>query len=225
MKRNILILFLLVFVVSLINCYSQYRLRSESEIRKNPQNIVDYFLILPDDATGEFSTFNERKIALFDRPHIKPTIDLKNAYLVTQENDEVEGFMITVTYFTKSNKNKIIAVNLFDEGGDGSRSYTKFYENDNSNWKEVTNIVLPKITFEDYFKKGEKLAEKKFRIFQTYYNLPRSGTTIEAELVRDFDVRYDDGDGTAYHNFYDNLKSKILLLTWNKFKGIFEIKK
>ena len=82
-------IFMLLAVFINFQLISQPNFISEAEARKNPQTIVDYFLILPENALGsELKTFEARKKSLLPTADYKPVVDIKNAYI--QTNDFVE---------------------------------------------------------------------------------------------------------------------------------------
>jgi hypothetical protein len=198
--------------------------RKQVDIRKEPLDIEEYFLIIPSEKywviPGEgYNPFVDRQKILKEAPAKKGVIDKKNAYLSIV--DEVNGleFKLEMCYFIKTDKTKTIAVSYYQVGGDCDSRLLKFYTYSNLKWIDVTTTVLPTISLKDY-----GIAEKDFMPMDFVYKIPQFGTSIytTAEFPCEQDERWRGKDYMSAFNKYKSWSLKKLELKWNKEKGVFE---
>jgi hypothetical protein len=224
----ILIFALNIMFFQLIFC--QTKPRSEKEIRSNPKDIVDYYLILPDKA---FIKYDDQSSFQLRKKHLKPTeerkvsIDQKNAFLQIEDQQGPMRIITTLCYFSKADKTKIFGLDLFIEAGDGEQFETYFFEYKNLDWADVTQKVLPEIKFTDFWGDEKTLPEKKFQRMNLLYELPRIGTTVKVYSKEDYSFNngMPSDEFNNYYNTFGKRKYSAIELYWNRTSGKFEFGK
>jgi hypothetical protein len=211
------------FFITLITFNSFSQTRKEADIRKEPLDIAEYFLIIPSEKDwvipGEvYNLFVDRQKILKGGPK-KVLLDKKNGYLSII--DEVNGleFKLEMCYFIRTDKTKTIAVSYYQVGGDCDSRLLKFYTYSNAKWTDITKTVLPMVSLKDY-----GIAEKDFMPIDFIYKIPQFGTSIyvDAKFPCEQDERLRGKDMMPAFNKYKAWALKKLELKWNKGKGIFE---
>jgi hypothetical protein len=210
----------LFFFASLVSFLSYSQTRKESDIRTQPLDITEYFLIMPSEKNWDevSDLFSEREKILKETSG-KVLVDKKNAYL--KITGEVNGldYKFEMCYFIKTDKTKIMAFSYYQAGGDCDSYLLKFYTYSNLKWTEVTKTVLPVISLKDY-----GVAEKDFMPVDFIHKIPQFGTSIYvmAQFPCEMDDRMGHKDVMPAFNKYKTWNLKKLELKWNKEKGIFE---
>jgi hypothetical protein len=204
----------------------QAQTRKKQDIQANPLDIVEYYLIMPSEQYWDFEgktqdPFTARQQYLKSNSMRKVTIDKKNAYLTISDISNELEFKLTMCYFVKADKTKILAVHYYNEGGDCDSHLLKFYTYAAGKWTDVTEKVLPVVTLKNY-----GVQEKNFLAVDFLYTLPQFGTDIKVRASsiceQDDPARLKGKDFMAYWESYKKLGLKTLLLKWNKVKGVFE---
>ncbi len=120
---------------------------------------------------------------------IYPVVDIKNGYMNVTDDGTGGGSLIhEMAIFTDSGKKRYIAVNVTEHDGIGVNSRLRIYDYSGNEWKDITSMVLPVITWRDFFSAGQgkalkaPLTEKHMEELQISYFLPRYGTVIRAEI-------------------------------------------
>jgi hypothetical protein len=181
--RSITLYFLVcILAVSVSVLYSSDW--SKRKITDAPKDIVDYFLRLPrcdyDQYRDTIDIFESRKEYLIPDDTCEVIVDIQNAYLQIRYLGDLEE-RLTVTYFKRADGTKIIAFGEYYMGGDCDYYYITFYEYHGGAWVNVTDAVLPEITFEDFWDENLEFPETFIPIdsnIQWDYTLPRFGTAI-----------------------------------------------
>ncbi len=213
----------LSFFISLLTFNSYSQTRNEVDIRKEPLDIAEYFLIIPSEKDwvipGEVYNLFVNRQKILKGGHKKVLLDKKNAYLSIV--DEVNGleFKLEMCYFVKTDKTKTIGISYYQAGGDCDSYLFKFYTYSNKKWADVTKTVLPTISLKDY-----GIAEKDFMPVDFIYKIPQFGTSVyvTAQFPCEMDDRMGHKDVMPAFNKYKSWALKKLELKWNKEKGVFE---
>lgn len=212
-----------------------------------PENIVDFFRLLPPEATNANYKQLEGSLAkglYVPNPYdtnrnIPVQVDLKNAYLKFVDNAIGGGsFTLEATLFRGSKSRAFVGVNQSFFDGISRDSDLHFWEYlGEGKWQEATNDiwgdVTPLVFFEEGFKpkvKAENLAD----LLPINYSLPRIGTTAQAKIYTGkFAVLCKQGEDSPplseEAEEICRLKSRIkytsLVMTWNSAKNKFDMSK
>jgi hypothetical protein len=220
---SVLTLFVFISVLSFSQSY-----RSESDIRKEPKQIVDYYLILPGNPTPfyepetEMTEFEFRKKYLRPMPNKNIVIDNKNAYMEVQDNSNELSYRLQLTWFKKADGKRIVAVQEYQEGGDCDTRTLAFYTYENQRFTDVTTSVFPKLKLSDFCTS----TNAKFSVFDPVYELPQLGTIVKvkAEAICEQDERMRNFNADQYYTYFKNMKCKDADVAWDKVTGKFVIK-
>ncbi|OHD54933.1 MAG: hypothetical protein A2Y33_02980 [Spirochaetes bacterium GWF1_51_8] len=229
-KKRLLVVTFTVLLISLV--FGGYN-KKESEVKKNPKDIVDFYAIIPgqyiDASIGSLS-FKERLDYLTPDENKKVVVDTKNAYLSVSAMPGQFPVNQTIVYFVKSDKTKIIAVSTTGESGEcGEYSIFNFYEFKNGKFNYVTDKVIPKLTIDLFAVEKDKkqITEKMNRAMVYKIELPQYGTTCKVYPLGICEID-NSLDPDEYSKFLDIEKRFVfayLELKWNKQKGKFEFGK
>jgi hypothetical protein len=217
-------LFVFAFVISFSQSY-----RTESDIRKEPKEIVDFYLILPGnpypytEPQKDITEFEFRKKYLRPMPEKNIIIDNKNAFMEVEDNSIELSYRIQLTWFKKADGKRIIAVHEYQVGGDCDTRTLTFYTYENQKFTDVSASVFPKLKFSDFCIS----ANEKFSVFDPVYELPRLGTIVKvkAEAICEQDERMRKFSADQYYTYFKSLKCKELGVAWDKVTAKFIIKK
>ncbi len=216
---------LLLILFSLYILPTTGQVRTKKDIQNAPQDISEYFLLLPSEKywtieEDQSDKFKGRQLYLKNTPKRKVTIDKKNAYISIVDGSEELEFRFTMSYFIKSDKSKVIAVNYYQQGGDCDSYLLKFYTYTTNKWVDVTNGTLPSLSL-----KNLKVIEKNFIPVDFHYTLPQYGTSISARIDPICEQAYE-ANGIDYMSYFEKFKKltyKTIQLKWVREKGIFEL--
>jgi len=220
-----------LFVRLIVPALSQSTFRSESDIKANPLDIADYYLLIPgepyynyDKKPAGVSEFELRKKYLNETPTKKITIDKKNAFISIDDNTNDLEYRLEMTYFNKANGKKIIAVLEYQAGGDCDSRSLNFYEYAGQKFTNVTKQILPSVLFKDLFR--DPAGEFSYTLlFQLEYKLPRIGTTLEVKALplceqdNRSDLTYEE-----YFKKFQRLEHISVALAWDRASGTFSKK-
>ncbi len=228
--------------ISVLICISTFSFsQSESTLIRNikqPYNIKDYFLLLPDSILKVYDTeinLHQRLLSLKyntlenlwnnDGYWILDTLDYRNGYLKLSSTGDGAGTIFEITYFIKKNKTREIAVNKIYWDLGMSFSVLNFYEFKNLIWRNITKEVLPPVKLSDFtISKYAELINSKIDYFPVVYKLPQKGKNIKAEIdPATIDNLFDENkiDKNEYVKIKESLHKLVLL--WKD--GIFIIQK
>ncbi|MBU0764292.1 MAG: hypothetical protein KJ607_05610 [Bacteroidetes bacterium] len=240
MKTSIFLVLFSFIVTGYIHSQTGSRQTGTSDDFKD---IVDCYLNLP-DLIFEYSAEDGnnsagRKNSLKDYSVI---IDRKNAYLQIKDTISELGMQVTVTYFKKATGEKVVAVSEYAAGGDCDVYTCKFLVFRNGEWKNITDEVLPEISFNDFWDSPDPVpAEKYMNIDKNIhwnFELPRYGTTVKVSPVGLGEVicfepdlqstekftNAEEMEEVLYKIYPETIRRRhheSLNLRWNKEKGIF----
>ena len=201
-------------------------IKTEEEILiTKPNNIKDYFLLIPDELILNIS-INDRKKILEIKDYqesqelgiyyLTETIDINNAFIRICSTGDGGGNNIEMTYFIKSDKTKLIAVNISSWDMLTESSELHFYTYENNIWTDVTTDVIPEINMSCFSKANTNVDNAAILVI-----LPQKGKTIkvtlDAEALTEL-VDYDE----AYIKVKEQLFCTKYDLTWND--GTFIVK-
>jgi hypothetical protein len=230
--KKVLSAILLVLTVLTGSIYGKYE-KKESEVKKNPKDIVDFYAIIPgnyiDSSMGSLS-FQERLNYLEKGPNKEVIVDTKNAYIYVSTIPGDYSVKQTIVYFVKSDKTKIIAVSTTGESGEcGEYSIFNFYEYKNGKFNYVTDQVVPKLSIDLFADaKDKKSITSKMNKAMVYkIVLPQFGTTCKVYPVGicEIDNSMDPDEYNKYLQIEDRFAYSYLELKWNKQKCKFEFGK
>ena len=190
-----------------------------------PYDIKDYFLLLPNKLILNIPLSDRKKILEikdFQASHeagiyyLTKIIDIKNAFIRICSTGDGGGNNIEMTYFIKSDKTKLIAVNISSWDMLTESSDVHFYTVENNIWTDVTTDVIPEINMSCFSKATTNVDNAAILVI-----LPQKGKTIKAVL--DIEALTDLAD---YDNAYLKVKEQLFCtkydLAWND--GTFIIK-
>ena len=189
-----------------------------------PYDIKDYFLLLPDELILEINALDRKKILEikdFRESHesgifyYTETIDVKNAFLRVKSAGDGDGNNIEMTYFVKSDKTRLIAVNIIYWNMLTETSDLYFYTYSNKKWTDVTADVIPEINMASFSTAKVTVDNVAITVL-----LPQNGKTIKVAL--DAEILPEFYDYTPeYEQVKDNLFCTKYDLIWND--GTFSI--
>lgn len=222
MKKLLTILLCISFVPTFAQPY-----RTEQDMRKNPMDIVDYYLILPGkpyhvELHNNIDGIEEiefRKMYLRPMPDIDVIVDKKNAYMKITDEGHGLTYSIELTYFTLAKGKRIIAVNEYQGGGDCESRKTAFYFYEEGEFKDVTQNILPPVSIHDFCVNANV---NTLNFFNLQFKLPQHGTTIElyAQPLCEQDEKIR-GNANRYFAYWNTLVIKPIELAWDKYSGVF----
>ena len=211
--------------------YGKYD-KDEEGVRKNPKDIVDYFLILPGEYLDPYFAdmgFQARLDFLENNDSLELTVDMKNAYISIKGAYDESYIEQTITYFVRADKTKVIAVSKTEPNAYWEFiRVCRFYELKNGNFTDITPQIVPKITLDlfaaDAYKK--LAASGIYTQFIVEIELPQFGTIVKvypkgipAYLFESEDEQY------TYEDIMATIPYSYIELAWNKQKGKFEFGK
>jgi len=206
-----------------------------------PEDIVAYYMLLPDNAF--FQTMDEYEGQDGRRKLLTPTetreviVDRSRAYIQIKDWEWELANKITLTYFNQTNGERLIGVSQHLEGGDCDIYYTHFYRYSKQEWIDVTGQVLPPYSFMDFW--GDQPVPEILssvnidKVINWDYELPRFGTSIKLTPVSPsamicFDHEISADNGSAYEEqiyaIWDAVKSRqneYIELEFNRDRGRF----
>jgi hypothetical protein len=212
-----------------------YNGKTENEIRENPRDIVDYYLIFPNPEGFEVKNTNEtgnefvaRVRSLGPAEMITTVIDRPNAYLSILDETEGLASEMQMTSFSLTSGVKYIAARFHANGGDCSTEKFLVYGYENKTWKNLTSKVLPQLSMSD-FCSPETLPAKELQQFEITFTLPQKGTTVKASIhaICEMDEFFQGKPGlmNTYIAAFNKASLKTIALYWNKTNGVFELTK
>ena len=191
---------------------------------KEPYDIFDYFLLLPDSLVLDLSVVNRNNIPeikdlqnAFESEiyYLTDTIDKKNAFLRIKSAGDGDGHNLEMTYFVKSDKTRLIAVNIIYWDMLTETSTLHFYTYIDNTWTDVTSEVIPEINMSSFSSAKTNVDNSAIIVA-----LPLNGKTIKVKLdkwaVEEY--AYDNDD---YGNVLKKLYCTKYDLIWND--GTFSI--
>ncbi|NPV01362.1 MAG: hypothetical protein HPY53_08260 [Brevinematales bacterium] len=211
--------------------YGKYD-KDEEGVRKNPKDIVDYFLILPGEYLDPYFAdmgFEERLYFLENNDSLELTVDMKNAYISVKGPYNDTAIEMVVTYFVRADKTKVIAVSRTEP--DSHWEFVRvcgFYELKDGNFTDITKHIFPKITLDLFVADAYKklVTSGIYTQFVVETELPQFGTVakvypkgIPTYLFESEDEQY------TYEDIMATMPYLWLELAWNKQKGKFEFGK
>ena len=152
-----------------------------------PYDIGEYFLLLPDSLIldiplKERPTMLEvkndmQKVDEHGLSYHVQTIDFNNAYMLIKDFGGGGGFDIEITYFVKSDKTRLIAVNTTQWDMQCSQSKLHFYTYSNQIWTDISSEIIPEININSFSKTKVNIDEAPINV-----KLPQNGKTIKVSL-------------------------------------------
>ncbi|OHD54932.1 MAG: hypothetical protein A2Y33_02975 [Spirochaetes bacterium GWF1_51_8] len=207
------------------------QVKNESEVKKSPKDIVDYFLILPEESLDAYfhgMSFQQRLEFLYINDSFDLTIDTKNAYLSIVGNYDMQTMKQAVTYFTKADKSRIIAVSkAVPDMMFGEQVITVFYEYKDEKFIDVTSKIVPKLTLQLFVSKGYQsmITEEINQAAKFNIELPQIGTVCKATAAGISKPLIEESLWDLVDEILQNKEFNIIELKWNKQKGKFEFGK
>ncbi|MFL5728513.1 MAG: hypothetical protein ACJ75J_03405 [Cytophagaceae bacterium] len=212
-----------------------YRGKTEDEIKANPRDIVDYYLLFPNPKGFEVKRSNEsgnefraRVRSLQPAEKVSIVIDKANAYISINDASEELGSEMQMTRYTTATGSAYIAARFYGDGGDCASERFLIYEYKNQEWKDVTTRTLPALKMADFYKEGT-LPSFDLQQFDVTYILPQKGTTIKAYIhpLCELDPLFPESgiSWDTYYEAYKKAKYDTIPLYWNKTKAVFQLTK
>ena len=147
-----------------------------------PRTVSDYFMLLPVKYLARLEKVKNRKSIIAVR-------DDKNGYLELKEQVfDGETGEAEIALFRNSNGEAVIAVAATSCGMDDCIGGLTLLQYRNGKWTNETERLMPKITGEillaafDRIKTERDEKYTKDALPQTYFELPRKGTTVKVTL-------------------------------------------
>ncbi|NPV02194.1 MAG: hypothetical protein HPY53_12525 [Brevinematales bacterium] len=240
MKKVYTSIFITLFTVVLFS-YTPTFLKLEINL-DNPQNILDYFLLLSDEEFigtklqliiselrlgSDYNTLVPEGGVLDKISNI--IIDKKNAFIKIFWADEYTSSEITFCYFIKSDNKKIFGFNNIYYTDGYYFHKAKFFLYENGEWVDVSQEILKNLGFSCFWSETKSLPDKKYQEFEIEYILPQYGTTVKAVFHEwdwplcecDMDMKW----WKYYKKVMKQIKYRKIDLLWDKEKGVFTIGK
>lgn len=225
MKRfSIISSVFLVLIVFAMDCFPQL-IKPEQEARTNPQNALDYFLILPEIPFLTPSVIYESEYyqrAAFissgsyrDRTIIIDTVN--NYFLIRQSAPELE-IELSMSLFHREGKKPIVGVGYSFSDSACFSSYVKFYEYNDDGWRNLTYEVLPKISYNQFWIEGTTVPDPLIFRLDLFYEMPRYGKVITVRPVNDCPPQQHvmtANEWKIYDAFFDTQTYQAMKLKWD----------
>jgi hypothetical protein len=221
---------------------------NEKQVRLSPKNVFEYLLILPQKELQGIDSIDNmsysQRLNHFQNPkifeecsnipsneecidHEFEVLDIKNGYLKYVQLNSEE--IITMAIFKKTDGSKIIGITVYI-GADVGRYYTHFLIYKNQKWIDVTNIVLPPLSFKLFLSNKDKklIGEEQKNDPRSYIELLRYGTSLQYKADKLESCEGDMGDDTIGKRnkckmILKNIFNDSIKFEWNPGKGIFTL--
>jgi hypothetical protein len=173
---------------------------------------------------------------------MEATVDLENGYIEIVDRGTGGGFInYELSFFDSKKRGQVLALNIF--GGDGTKASAagaRFFVKDGSDWKDVTQDVLPGIDWPMFYqpnqwnmndlKKGAEIAARE-KIELVRYKLPRIGTRLRVSFLRENIIirgQYTTSGLTAdesriLSSMVNTLARSRIMLKWDTTDGVFRL--
>ncbi|MCP4442901.1 MAG: hypothetical protein GY810_28685 [Aureispira sp.] len=203
------------------------------------QNIVDYYKLLSGhDHDIEMYALTEKEgkwvCTNADGVELPVTVDLKNQYIeITEDHKEHGVFTMQLAMYTKKSGEDVVGVakNMENDFVHGEVHFLKYR---NGKWDDVTERVMPQITYKDFSEQQDAMGmvaaapfdEDFNHEFEFGYTLPRSGNSAQANIetaVLKNKCKEGNQSIDAYCKDLSNVKYSAVDLKWDRVKGIFKI--
>ncbi len=215
----------------------------EKNVASGKGTIVDYYLACDSCESGvEGTTTEERftiranliskaipesQVAALSGLRRKPTsnlfitrttFDRKNGYLKLAGMYEELGFLHTAALFSRAGKTAVFAWSSLHQGANDDTHIYRFFEVSGTEWRDVTNVVLPDFSLKDFAVTNAGLFEYVDKMAWEIV-LPRYGTI--AYLVHQ--PPYEVAEVEARHRAYQAYTGEnyAMELRWDKEMGRF----
>jgi hypothetical protein len=148
----------------------------------DPQNVLDYYLLLPNKELGLLENTKKSREALIQDQ------DVANGYLALS-SDELQG-VAQVALFRKKTCEAVIGLTETEQTVISSGS-VKFLQYSGGQWRDVTAEVWPEIGAKEILaaynriKKGDDEEHTLQKPPHIYWELPKKGTTVEMRSGED----------------------------------------
>lgn len=203
------------------------------------QNITDYYKLLSGhDHDIEMYTLSQKDgqwvCTNADGEKLETFVDLKNQYIEIIEDHKEHGvFTMQLSMYTKKNGEHVIGVakNMKNDFVHGEVLFMNYR---NGKWGDVTEQVMPEITYKDFTEQQDAMGmvasapfdEDFNHEFEFGYTLPRSGNSAQANIeTAVLKNKCTEGNQriAAYCKDLSNVKYTAVNLKWDRVKGMFKI--
>lgn len=212
------------------------KIRKEADVLNDPKDIIEYFLILPDNAflglqnPGETS-FQYRKSLLESskkKTEVQVLTNKSKTFLKLVQNTSFKA-QYELSYFPKDLKSDLILVSSKMQHEEGISYKLVAFSYKNKDWQEVTEKVIPNFSFKLFLdeKSKEKISpelDQRLIFHQCIYKIDENKNEMEVTLRQTPPVLMD-GDADKYNAILKKAIYKKLILEWNKEKNIFAVSK
>lgn len=148
---------------------------AQKKAAKEPKTVMDFYLLLPEDAIAPFSQTK-------DRQSLIKTKDLANGYLMLENGKYWEGWG-EIALFKKTSGGYVVGV---VDGSNATMHYSgiEFLEYENGKWRKITEAIFPDVTSEMTLQryKAKVPNDTEYDLQNPpfiYFELPRKGTTVK----------------------------------------------
>jgi len=207
--------------------------KKEADVKKNPVDILDFFLIIPGKYLDPFygdMKFQERLNYINDVSSKQVVVDTKNAYLHLTEFITEMSVKQAMTYFVKADKSKLIGVSSAVSGCEGPDDCgLAFFEYKGGKFTDVTSKVFPKLSIELFCADADKklITAKMNKAMKYKVELPHEGTecVVYPLGIGEVDNGLSPSEYETFLKIEQNFPYKKVLMVWNMAAGKFEFGK
>lgn len=216
MKRRIKYLLPLFLLIVLPNAFGM----DDAVLTRitKPYDIREYFLLIPESILKlsreeRIKTLKAKSIEelwnLYKGTHILEVLDVSNGYMRFNSASDGGGAIYELTYFIKSDKSRLIALNTIHWSMCCEDSDLRFFMIEKDEWRDVTKTVLPTLGLADFDADAARELKPLEEFLPVFlFSPPRKGKDIRVSLSATFEEMLMEKLGEKY----DSLRSRV---PWN----------
>lgn len=199
------------------------KVRPEDEIRKSPQDVLDYYLILPDELFQNTpyesrSDFYSRITLLADSREKMTTLDQKNNFLQIIDAYGHPEYRVTVKVLDLPGVERLICTSFIFRDDSCSTFQFEIYRYKYGKWIHMTDKVIPGLTLQDYWNELRQPLPDELNSIQVEAELPRIGSTIRLYARIRCEEYFPDDDDLyeLYLMHFTQREYRAIYFDWNK---------
>jgi len=194
---------------------------------KNPQNILDYYKLLP----SKYINYRDGDDEFLGYKANITTLDIDNGYIAYKNKTYASIPLFSCTIFKDVTGKYTLAVNNVHTNNNYSyrEHATYFLQYDNGNWIDVSEKVLPKVPSNLFYKNAKlgavavEYTNSQHGVYDYCYLLPQKGTLLKVYLELPETQTKRAVTDTDFEKL--QLKSMPVDLAWDKTTATFTIVK
>lgn len=199
------------------------------------QTVADYYQLLADyDDDVKLHKLFEEKGQWYAQAgtdkKVKAIVDSKNNFIELKDKEKEGIFTLQVSLFKKANGEILVGVvkNHMDIFLHGEVHILRLR---NGRWNDVTDDVLPSVTYKDFVEQTVNLAESAFNPELNHhlefgYQLPKHGSTatavMQTQIIKE-KCKQNDPSVKEYCASLNEITYSSIELKWDPKKGVFVV--